>query len=314
MIRACSILLMAMAFLSASDSQQPQSTQPAQQAPAPAPANPPTITLAADSKPVIDALAAKLAVEIANRHFSTVAVFGAMGADNVRSSLGLSVGDAFSDSLARQAKTFRVIDRNALRAELKKQDVAEAMVGSNVFALWIYQQVKADCVVMVKLEDYDSSSVSVAFYLFDPPKMGAVSLANGKALLALSPPQTDSLQRAIDLATRGDGKIFDVAASLPSAGVPAGENGVGYPNCLHCPRPDYSLEARKLKVQGDVWMTVVVTARGDPIDIDITKGLGHGLDEKAAEAVRGWKFKPALDSSGNAVAAKTVVQVQFWLQ
>jgi TonB family protein len=284
-----------------------------QQTPATAPANQAAINLAADSMNAIDALAGKLAAEIARRHFSKVVVFGAMGPNDVRTLLGISIGDAFSDSLARQAKAYRVIDRDALRAELKKQDVAEAMVGSNIFALWIYKQAKADCVVMVKLEGFNPSSVSVTYDLFDPPKNGAAALATGKTLLALSPPQAESLQEAINLATMSDGRIFKVTESLPSGGVPAGENGVGYPSCLHCPRPDYSIEARSAKIQGDVWLTVVVTPQGDPTDIDVTKGIGHGLDEKAVEAVRGWKFKPALDSGGNPVAVKTVVQVQFEL-
>jgi TonB family protein len=312
MIRACPFFLLAMAFLSAGGAQQ-QSPPPTQQAPATTPSSTPPIVLAADSMPVIDALAGKLATEISNRHFTSVAVFGAMGPNDVRTLLGISIGDAFSDSLARQAKAFRVIDRSALRDELKKQRVAESMIGSNVLMRWMSAQVKADCIVLIRLEDFDSPNIAVGSYLFDPSNLATTSIASWRILLFLEPAEAEAIEKGITLATKDGTRLLDVTSSLPSAATPAGENGVGYPSCQHCPRPDYADEARTLKVQGDIWLTVVVTPQGDPTDIDITKGLGHGLDQKAVEALRKWKFKPAMDSSGKAVAAKTVVQMQFEL-
>ncbi len=95
----------------------------------------------------------------------------------------------------------------------------------------------------------------------------------------------------------------------------AGENGVGYPSCVYCPRPDYSDEARKSKYQGDVWLEVLVLENGKPSlnDIRVTKSLGMGLDEKAIEAVRTWQFKPAIGPNGKPVKTWTSVQVQFQL-
>jgi TonB family protein len=287
-------------------------TMHGQQAPAPAVQEAPALSQI--SSPAIDVMAANLAAEIKKRHFSRVAVFGALGPNDVRTAVGLAVGDAVSSALARQARGFRVIDRNAVRAALKQERVAETMIGSNVLALWIYKEVKADCIVMVELSDFNSPSVSVDFYLFDPPNYGAASIARGKTLLALDPTQAATLQKAVDFATRKDAKPGDASASLLPTGARAGENGVGTPICLHCPRPDYSPEASKLKIQGEVHFTVVITPEGDVTDIDVTKELGHGLDQKAVEAVRQWKVKPITDSSGKAVSVVSFIQVKFWQQ
>lgn len=93
----------------------------------------------------------------------------------------------------------------------------------------------------------------------------------------------------------------------------AGRNGVGYASCLYCPEPQYSDEARKAKYQGTVVLMVVITADGRGTDIRVAKGIGMGLDEKAIEAVRGWRFKPAMGPNGRPVAVQMPVEVVFRL-
>jgi TonB family protein len=90
-------------------------------------------------------------------------------------------------------------------------------------------------------------------------------------------------------------------------------NGVSIPSCLYCPKPEYSDEARKVHFQGLVELSVVVLADGKPGRIEITRGAGMGLDEKAIEAVRNWRFKPAFGPNGKAVAVIVPIEVQFQL-
>lgn len=89
--------------------------------------------------------------------------------------------------------------------------------------------------------------------------------------------------------------------------------GGSLPQCVYCPSPGFSDEARHQKIQGTVMMEVVVTADGRAGNIRITKGLGLGLDERAVEAVRNWKFKPARDAAGRAVPVWIPVEVAFRL-
>jgi periplasmic protein TonB len=62
--------------------------------------------------------------------------------------------------------------------------------------------------------------------------------------------------------------------------------------CLRCPDPLYSDEARKAKMQGQVTMRVLVGADGHARDIQVTRGIGLGLDENAVRAVRGGNLFP----------------------
>jgi TonB family protein len=88
--------------------------------------------------------------------------------------------------------------------------------------------------------------------------------------------------------------------------------GVSAPRILFAPDPDYSEEARKAKYQGTVVLWVVVGPDGRPRDIRVQRSLGLGLDEKAMEAVKTWKFEPAR-KDGQPVAVQINVEVNFRL-
>lgn len=88
--------------------------------------------------------------------------------------------------------------------------------------------------------------------------------------------------------------------------------GVSAPRVLYAPDPEYSEEARKAKYQGTVVLWVVVGPDGRTKDIRVQRSLGLGLDEKALEAVRNWKFEPAR-KDGQPVAVQINVEVNFRL-
>jgi len=88
--------------------------------------------------------------------------------------------------------------------------------------------------------------------------------------------------------------------------------GVSAPKALYAPDPEYSEEARKAKYQGTVVLWLVVDANGRPQQIRVQRALGMGLDEKAIEAVKQWKFDPAR-KDGQAVPVMINVEVNFRL-
>ncbi len=94
---------------------------------------------------------------------------------------------------------------------------------------------------------------------------------------------------------------------------PGSENGVTYPVCQYCPRPDYSEEARKVKYSGSVMLNAVVLPNGRTGKIEIVSSPGMGLDEKAVEAVSGWRFKPGAGPNGKPVATIIAIEVVFQL-
>jgi len=88
--------------------------------------------------------------------------------------------------------------------------------------------------------------------------------------------------------------------------------GVSAPKALYSPDPEYSEEARKAKYQGVVALWLVVGPDGRPRDIKLARPLGMGLDQKAIEAVRSWRFEPAM-KDGKPVAVAINVEVNFRL-
>jgi periplasmic protein TonB len=86
--------------------------------------------------------------------------------------------------------------------------------------------------------------------------------------------------------------------------------GVKPPRAVVHPSAEFSDEARKNGTTGTVLLTVVVTSKGDVTQIRISKSLGSGLDEKAIEAVRQWKFKPAT-KDGQPVSVQVSMEMAF---
>jgi len=88
--------------------------------------------------------------------------------------------------------------------------------------------------------------------------------------------------------------------------------GVSPPRVIYQPEPEFSEEARKAKFQGICTLALVVGADGRPSNIRVQSSLGMGLDEKAIEAVKNWKFEPAM-KDGHPVAVAIAVEVDFHL-
>lgn len=74
--------------------------------------------------------------------------------------------------------------------------------------------------------------------------------------------------------------------------------------------PEFSEEARKAKFSGNVEVYLWVDENGNPSHVKVVRGVGMGLDEKAVEAVRQYKFKPAMQN-GKPVKVDLYVDVNF---
>lgn len=85
---------------------------------------------------------------------------------------------------------------------------------------------------------------------------------------------------------------------------------VSTPLPVYAPAPEYSEQARKARYGGTCTVWLIVGANGIPRDIRIYRAIGMGLDEKAVEALRKWKFEPAR-RGGHQVAVQITVEFNF---
>ena len=90
-------------------------------------------------------------------------------------------------------------------------------------------------------------------------------------------------------------------------------SGITAPSVLHEVRPDYTEEARRQGVEGDVVLELVVRRDGTVGDVKVLQGLGAGLDRRAIDAVRRWRFAPAR-RYGTPVDVLVEVAVEFKLR
>jgi protein TonB len=88
--------------------------------------------------------------------------------------------------------------------------------------------------------------------------------------------------------------------------------GVTEPVAIYAPDPPYSEEARKAKYSGTVVLQIIVGPDGTVHDAQLVKRIGLGLDEKALETIRTWRFKPGM-KNGVPVPVRMLVEVQFRL-
>lgn len=88
--------------------------------------------------------------------------------------------------------------------------------------------------------------------------------------------------------------------------------GVSAPVVVHSVEPEFTEDARKANFQGTVSIQLIVDSQGNPQDVRVMHSLGMGLDQKAVDAVRQYKFRPAMYQN-HPVAVQMVIEVDFRL-
>ena len=90
-------------------------------------------------------------------------------------------------------------------------------------------------------------------------------------------------------------------------------SGIDAPRLRREVKAEYTDEARRRGVTGDVVLEIVVRRDGSVGDVSVLRGLGAGLDQRAIAAVRQWRFDPAR-LRGAPVDVIVEVAVEFTLR
>jgi TonB family protein len=90
-------------------------------------------------------------------------------------------------------------------------------------------------------------------------------------------------------------------------------SGIEPPRLVREVRADYTEDARRRGIEGEVILEIIVRRDGTVGDIRILKRLGAGLDDRATDAVRQWRFQPAR-RAGAPVDVIVEVAVEFKLR
>ena len=76
--------------------------------------------------------------------------------------------------------------------------------------------------------------------------------------------------------------------------------------------PQYTPEAKRANIEGTVGLYIQVYPDGRAHNIRLQSSLGSGLDEKAIEAVKQWRFSPGT-KNGKPVVVPATIEVKFRL-
>jgi TonB family protein len=98
-------------------------------------------------------------------------------------------------------------------------------------------------------------------------------------------------------------------SGAPSTAAPAADKTTP-PVLLSHAQPEYTSEAKQLKIQGDVVLRVTITTSGEMVVHNVIHGLGHGLDESAMRSAPTYKFRPATQN-GQPVPYTTNIIIKF---
>ena len=75
-------------------------------------------------------------------------------------------------------------------------------------------------------------------------------------------------------------------------------------------QPDYTDEARRARKEGTVVLSLIVDPSGHARNLKVVSPLGYGLDEKAIEAAKQWRFQPGM-KDGKPVYVRIDIDVEF---
>lgn len=87
---------------------------------------------------------------------------------------------------------------------------------------------------------------------------------------------------------------------------------VDAPQRVHWVEPEYTEPARRVRVQGTVFLQATIDERGRVVDLEVLRGLPMGLTESAVRAVSQWRYEPSA-LNGKPVAVLMTVTVHFEL-
>ncbi len=113
-----------------------------------------------------------------------------------------------------------------------------------------------------------------------------------------------------DNKTKDKDKDKDAGKAAPVVYTPGPE--VKAPKVTHYVEPAFSDVSKEAFVDGVVKLKITVTPDGNPIDIEVVKGLTDEENHNAVEAVKQWRFQPGT-KAGEPVHVRVGVEIAFHL-
>ncbi|MBI3645182.1 MAG: TonB family protein [Acidobacteriales bacterium] len=258
----------------------------------------------------MDPLAVRLAGKLKTGP-TRVIVAGFLDSRDLRSPLGVQLASEFADALHRASPGLEFVSReefNRVRREgLWTEDDAREFSVLRSLALELDARL-----LITGWYERRKESLQLTVQAFDFRKDRRVAEVSVTLPLTEERARLDEQPFGLRRCEK-DPTPPKLSTEVPTAVFQPGKDGVGVPECVRCPGPTFTLEARAAKYVGRVVLKIIVTPEGRTANIRVEKGAKYGLTEAAVDAVKRWRFKPAL-LNGKPVPVETMIEVTFRLR
>ncbi|MGH9774349.1 MAG: energy transducer TonB [Candidatus Acidiferrales bacterium] len=248
----------------------------------------------------LDSLVSKTAKALTKAHVSSVVVADFVGPGEQFTMLGQELADEFSAELVKNTQGWTVLTREKFGEYAKGTELLPNDLHDAEGACAATSAMSVDSIILGHV-DFDGSKIRVKVNLYT-----ARDKCEERSKTSIKLPLNEQEREFAS-------KTVSFVPAIPFDVPTADTKGYGIPQCAYCPAPPFSGEAVRAKYQGTVSLRVVVMPDGRAHNIQVVKGLGLGLDEKAIEAVKRWRFKPANGPDGKPAAVVTMIEVTFRL-
>jgi TonB family protein len=205
--------------------------------------------------------------------------------------LGRFFAATFAQLLDEGAMGFAVIDRPQVRRNLSDAGQADRQPADPDALAKVISEIGADAIVSGTVA-LNGNAATLNIFMRTP---------SGKELAKLRYDENLNGVLRADLEASQSGSIF----------YSAGLDGVSLPKCVQCPAPDWPTGQGSPGRDGNVVLSILVTAEGNAAQMRVAESLDPVFDKAALECVRSWVFEPAQDADGNPVPVRLPVQITF---
>ncbi|PJK11146.1 energy transducer TonB [Lysobacteraceae bacterium NML120232] len=157
----------------------------------------------------------------------------------------------------------------------------------------------------------DDGQVKIFEPLPTPQNQPLAESGENRSLLPAPPPEAAHAQAARPVEQPNTRPANDMAAQAPTAAAPTRSSGNSPPVPISQPAPRYPRNALRNGIGGFVQLQVDVGVDGVPTSVSLIRSSGsRELDRAASEAVRRWRFQPAMEN-GQPSSGRVTVPIQF---
>lgn len=216
------------------------------------------------------------------------------------------------------------IAQNCKKKRREEVELDVLINSSGIPAQYYFQTVHGDEADMIALR-------TVADDHFAPAKRGEVAIqvertvaVNMELCVEKQKQSNGTKSELLTLATSPDQRIFrsanmstgelQIQTQIPDNGRPYKIGGsVWAPKPLFTPEAQFTGQARKANKQGICLIRLIVDQHGAPENMQVVLPLGMGLDDEAINAVKRYRFRPAMKDGKIAVPVFITIEINFRL-